>query len=146
MKIREICCIILTALILIYCSSSQDATKQAGDQDSSEVYVFDTVADSASNTGEAEEIPADFESGVADTDLVDLFLVQVGAYSTEERAKKFIEQNMSKIDHELTIHYSEKVNLYVIQLPPFRTRIKAEEVRDQLWRIPEFKDSFIVPK
>lgn len=156
MKTREIILLLFITLLLTYCSSSQQTTDQDNSaQDSTEVYVFDAIDTDSSESSdtlmnEATEEAVEQEPVVNEItqpeETVEFFIVQVGAFSSEERAKRFIEENKAKIEFELTTHLSEDVNLYVVQLPPFRTRKKAEEVRDQLWTIPVFKDSFIVPK
>ena len=66
-------------------------------------------------------------------------------FSTLEKAETFVNSAKYKTDHEMNIHYSQKVNLHVVQLSPFRTRAKADEVRDELRKITEFSGAFIVP-
>jgi len=157
MRVKEFIVVLISALLVSYCSSSQQATDQSeSDADSTDVYVFDTIeADTTVNEmNEAlEEDTVPDEPAVSEStetaqpeETVQFFIVQVGAFSDEARANRFIEENKNKLEYELTAHFSNKVNLYVVQLPPFRTRAKAEEVRDKLWTITEFKDSFIVPK
>ena len=139
---------LLLVIIFISCSTTQQTTTNGNDSDSTEVYVFDDVVeDTVSNQPEISE-PIVFEKSNPDTAIekqVELFIVQIGAYTTRERAQTFVNKHKSKVDYEMNIHFSDKVNLYVVQLPPFRTRIEAETVRNDLWKIEEFKDAFIVP-
>ena len=119
-------------------NESEDANTQK------EVYVFDDVSTttdsvSAVNTA-AQELPATVE----EKPKIEMYLVQVGAFSTEEKAENFINSISDKIDYELTSHYSNRVNLYVVQLPPFRTKKEAEKVRDKIRLIEELKGAFIV--
>ncbi len=162
--------IIVLSIVIAGCSSSSEAEKDSEESGSQEVYVFDDVSDEETETPtepqeaappvedapEAEtsvetpvpppvqETPAAPEPEVSNAN--DFYLVQVGAFTTETRAQNFIKQNRDKIGYEMNVHYSEEFKLYVVQLQPFRTRQKAEEVRNELWNSGSFNDAFIVPK
>jgi cell division protein FtsN len=149
--------IFLLSLLLVACSSSSETTSEAEESDSQEVYVFDDMTEE--NEAEIKEVeaPAQIESQKSIEEpvdqpveimekIVDLYLVQVGAFTTEARALRFIEENKDILNYEMTSHYSEDVKLYVVQLPPFRTREKAEEVRNELRSLGKYNDAFIVPK
>lgn len=140
---------VLIAIFFTHCAPSEQATKESNDQN--EVYVFDDAdIDSSSVTSPPPPVveePVVFEKKtVIDSSVAErYFVVQVGAFTSEDRAKKFIAENNSKTEFNLSYRYSAKVNLYVVQLPPFTTRAEAEIVRDKMWTIKEFKDAFIVP-
>jgi cell division protein FtsN len=142
---------LITLLLLIFiisCSTTQQTTQNDNSADSTEVYIFDDVVDDSTNEQPSVSEPMVFEKtkpDSSDREQVPVYIVQIGAYTSKERAEAFVNQNKAKIDHELNIHFSEKVNLYVVQLPPFRTREMAESVRNELWKIDVFKDAFIVP-
>ena len=129
------------------CSGSQETSENTTSED--EIYIFDEVVDS---TSVEEELPIiDNEPIVIDTvetviSRPNEYIVQVGAYTTEERARTFVSENKSIIKWKMMISFSTKVQLWVVQLPPFETRDKAEEVRSRLWTIPTFADAFIVPE
>jgi cell division protein FtsN len=67
--------------------------------------------------------------------------VQIGAFTTKERAEKFAELSRTKIIKDIIITYSENNNLYLVQLSPFYTsRQEAELIRDELKIIPELSN------
>lgn len=150
--------IIKLFLILLFfgtvaaCSSSQESAKEGDANGEESVYVFDDVFDVEDEKGTEEGDTEDISVAepVADkidtTSSVPMYIVQIGAFSTESLAGKYVEQMSSKIDYELNVHQNIDVSLFVVQLPPFRTREEAENVRNELWKIKEFKDAFIVPQ
>ncbi|MFC2135117.1 SPOR domain-containing protein [Bacteroidota bacterium] len=146
-------CIVLTG-----CATSQQTTNTNKDGEQ-EIYVFDDAG--ISDTTNITEAVVDSVDTIEFVDSVDTaaliiedtvpelpvqFIVQVGAFTTIERAQKFVDENQSKINWQMSISYSEKVRLHVVQLPPFSTRSEAEFVRNQLWQSEYFKDAFIVPE
>jgi cell division septation protein DedD len=148
--------ILILSLILAACSSSSETTTDSDDSGAQEVYIFDDVTEDVEDTGEVPEIETPVEAppvketveepAPAEEKTIDFYIVQVGAFTTKDRAQTFIDQNKDKIEYEMNIHFSESVKLYVVQLQPFRTRGKAEEVRNALWNTGRFNDAFIVPK
>lgn len=74
----------------------------------------------------------------------EILLFKVGAFSSEERAKRFVLENQTKTDWKMSISFSTTVRLYVVQLPPFTTRTEAEKVRNLLWQNDAFRDAFII--
>uniref|UniRef100_A0A832DE93 SPOR domain-containing protein n=1 Tax=Ignavibacterium album TaxID=591197 RepID=A0A832DE93_9BACT len=73
------------------------------------------------------------------------YVVQIGAFTTKDRAEKFAELSRTKINRDIIITYSENNNLYLVQLSPFyKSRQEAELIRDELKVIPEFSDVWIV--
>jgi cell division septation protein DedD len=156
--------ILILLIAIVGCSTGSETEKDSEDPGSQEVYVFDDVTDTESEpvaeapeaeatvqTPEPPPAPPPIQETVQEPEpeavnTVDFHLVQVGAFTTEARARDFIKQNKDKIGYEMNVHYSEEVRLYVVQLQPFRTRQKAEEVRNELWNSGSFNDAFIVPK
>lgn len=73
------------------------------------------------------------------------YVVQIGAFTTKDRAEKFAELSKTKISRDIIITYSENNNLYLVQLSPFyKSRQEAELIRDELKIIPDFSDVWIV--
>ena len=153
---------------IVGCSAAETSTKETEESSSNEtqsVYVFDDVTTNDATSTAAEEVPVtkeetklasetvsqdstytfDFETKDESNTTFQFFIVQLGAFSTLEKAKTFVNSTKYKTDHEMNIHYSEKVKLHVVQLSPFRTRANADEVRDELRKIKEFSGAFIVP-
>ncbi|PJA97044.1 MAG: hypothetical protein CO129_03225 [Ignavibacteriales bacterium CG_4_9_14_3_um_filter_34_10] len=129
--------LILLISLLSACSSTEQTTNSSAVKES---YVFDDTA------SEIKEIPLENKSeNVIETPktVTSKFIVQIAAFSTEERADQFIFENKSKLNMNLIKKYSEKVKLFVVQLHPFSTREEAENVRNSLWEIESFKDAFI---
>ena len=147
--------VLLLALILASCSSSSETAGDSEDSGAQEVYVFDDVTEDVEETAETADAAAAVaapqaeepvqEPEPAENRTVDFYIVQVGAFTSEDRAKSFIDENKDQIEYEMSMHYSEAVKLYVVQLQPFRSREKAEEVRNALWNTGKFNDAFIVP-
>lgn len=144
--------VFILSLLLVSCASSSETAKDSQDSESQEVYIFDDMTE---ETGEIAEVEAPAQPQIQETveepasvvqENVEFYIVQIGAFTTESRALSFVAENKDKLEYEMTIHYGEDVKLYVVQLPPFRTREKAEEVRNSLWNTGKYNDAFIVPK
>ncbi|MGE5682962.1 MAG: SPOR domain-containing protein [Bacillota bacterium] len=71
------------------------------------------------------------------------YIVQLGAFQSAENAREFVKINKGKFKRELTIHFSEKVKLHLVQLQPVDSRAKAlNEVKELRKR--GYKDAFVV--
>ena len=130
---------------IVGCSATKEA-EESTSEDTQSVYVFDDVTTNDSQSNVAEEVPVTEVAEEEASSTFEFFIVQLGAFSTLEKAETFVSNTRDKTDYELNIHYSEKVNLHVVQLAPFRSREKADEVRDELRNIKEFNGAFIVLK
>ena len=110
---------------------NQDTEKE---ENVDSVYIFD-------------EIPPEdvfkFESPTQQP--VDVYVVQIGAFSNLERAKEFAEQSSAALNKDIKVEFAEKKNLYVVWIhPPFQDKISAENYRNELAKNEEFKDAWIV--
>lgn len=154
MRLNRLLIFVVLTIFAIACSSSKESTSDddLGDQ---EVYVFDDVSDVKDETTSHEAIEVTTTQKVetqpsppvASTQLVeDSYSVQIGAFSTKEKAENFVKDSENKIKYQLNISQNEKTGLFVVQLPQLKSREAAEEVRNELWNIAQFKDAFIVPK
>lgn len=136
---------LLTGLFFFGCSSSQETTKEEKDtSEEQEIYVFDDVTEFDSTEVEYED--EDETIVYEQQEKVTEYYVQVGAYTTRERADAFVREAATETAYPMDIEYSDRVGLYVIQLPPFTTYDEAAAVRNQLWQKPIFKDAFVVTK
>jgi cell division protein FtsN len=144
--------ILLIGFITYACVSTEEVQKTGENTKPAKVYVFDNVTTQADTAGVKKD-----SSMIADTAIVAgqnlnkvllnknvKYFVQVGAFTTKARAERFAKLSEDKITFPLNITYNEKVKLFVVRLPFFRTRDEAEKVRDALWKTKEFKDAFIV--
>ena len=143
-------------MLLAACSSTQETTK-TDDPSKEEIYVFDDpVTDVSIETDSTQtkpvEIKQDTLNFVRDEPVeisenikpVTYYIVQVGAFTTKDKAEVFIRENQKDISYNIEVQYSSKVNLFVVWLPKFTTKEEAENVRNILWQIEKFKDAFIV--
>ena len=130
----------------IACSTSKETTSDT-QNDGQEVYVFDDVSNVDTISHEAIEVVVaqEVETPVPTTNM-ETFIVQVGAFSTIEKANNYVTNVKDKISYQLNVIPNEKVGLFLVQLSPFNSRGEAEKVRNDLWNIPQFADAFIVPK
>ena len=122
------------SLIVLYsCSPSEETART----DKEEVYVFDEVPE--------ERVIIPPQTGEYPVVEETYYVVQIGAFTTKERAENFAEESQRKILNELSINYSDKVNLYVVQIIPFyKSRQEAEIVRDNLKQMEDFNDAWII--
>lgn len=129
--------IIIFALILITACSANKEVSQNEEQD---VYVFDsqTTADTIPS------FPKEIETESQVPNINYEYIVQVGAFTTKDRAEQFVKENKSKIPYELIISFSQSVNLFVVQIPAVDSRENAESLRNEIWNLPPFKDAFIL--
>jgi cell division protein FtsN len=121
-------------LILFFagCSSSEESTnKEAEDS----TYVFDEMPESEIITIDTPE--------TNNANLV--YVIQIGAFTTEDKASTFAEQSSIKISYKLKVTYNQKVNLFVVNLDPaYKSKVEAESVRNKLWQMDGFQDAWIV--
>lgn len=127
--------LILSLLVFVNLIISCTSSKQSSDGE--RIYVFDEQ-----NNQEKIDVKKDGEyPNINET----YYVVQIGAFTTKERAENFAESSRKKIDKEVIITYSENNNLYLVQISPFfRSRQEAELIRDELKVMDEFKDVWIV--
>ena len=132
--------IVLSIIVMESCSSSEQTTKKEEEKTDEDVYIFD-------------EVPPDTTIDIDETqpgnDIPPLnttyYKVQIGAFTTKEKADEFATTSRTKLQEDLDISYSEEVNLFVVQLKPsFKSKEDAEKVRNQLWQTEEYKDAWIV--
>lgn len=130
--------LIFLIITAIGCSSTKESTTE--DSNEQDIYVFDDISNYDLETMDENQNSEMDESEKSAGN----FIVQVGAFSSEERAKRFVLENQTKTDWKMSISYSNTVRLYVVQLPPFSTRTEAERVRNILWQNDAFRDAFII--
>ena len=121
---------------LTSCSSSKQSTDINSDKTDS-LYVFDNIPVDSTKDENLVVIPK--------ISNVKLYIVQIGAFTTKEKAEDFTDKIRNKINYNIEIEYSQSVNLYVVQIKPFYDKKEdAEAVRNKLWKIDEFKDAWIL--
>lgn len=123
--------LIFSFLVLTSCSSLKLA------DDEKQVYIFDEIPEDqtieAPENGEYPNINSSY------------YVVQIGAYTTDEKANSFAEIGRTKTNYKCSVVYSESLKLHLVQIIPFfKNREEAEKVRDNLRQLKEFSDAWII--
>jgi cell division protein FtsN len=123
-------------LLLPSCTSKEVTKENTPKKDS--VYVFDRVVPDTVK----KQLQPPVENPTLQTPY---YLVQIGAFSTRDKAESFSGIAKKKLNYDMTIKYNDEIKLYVVQLtPPFTSRPEAEKVRDEIKQIQEYRDVWIV--
>jgi cell division septation protein DedD len=131
---------LILPVLLESCSGSKDTETQKG-ASSDSVYVFDQPVPSPTK----KEAVIDQKKVVNAPSKSQFFIVQIGAFTTSERANEFADTVRKVLRYKVDISYSSSVNLYVVQIvPPFATKAEAEIVRNELWKNEMFRDAWIL--
>lgn len=149
---KKLLLLVVSGLIINGCSSSQE-TQSDKNKNEPDYYIFDDV-EKIDTIKNGIQKPVDFIKDSSkqqinpltpkDTLVTMKYIVQLGAFSTKERADLFIKENQDKISFMMSTIYKKQSNLYVVQLAPFMDRTEAESVRNTVWKIAAFKDAFII--
>lgn len=123
--------LVFSFLVLTSCSSLKLA------DDEKQVYIFDEIPEDqtieAPENGEYPNISSSY------------YVVQIGAYTTDEKANSFAEIGRTKTNYKCSVVYSENLKLHLVQIIPFfKNREEAEKVRDNLRQLKEFSDAWII--
>jgi cell division septation protein DedD len=135
--------LILLATFLIACSNSQETVKPTPKKEN-DVQLLD---DQKKNDSLKTAIPQKRDTlSIKKEDQVisKKFAIQLGAFSSIERAQNFINENQSKIEQQMKIVFRDQVKLFTVQIPPFESHEEAEKIKNILWNNPAFKDAFII--
>ena len=136
---KKIIILTLPFLYLIYftgCSSSGEVGNESN-SDTSNVYIFDQVpSDTTINYSEPKGFPPFNKK---------YYIVQIGAFLSKNNAENFAKKSQVEIQHKVDISFNPQTKLYVVQLVPFyNNRSDAEQMRDTLWRMQDYKDAWIL--
>lgn len=130
--------IIISSSLLLFlttffigCTTSQQSSGE------DQIYVFDDIPKEntidAPKTGEYPNLNQTY------------YVVQIGAFTTKEKAEAFAEMSRAKLKNNISITYSDTVKLYVVQITPFyKAKKESELVRDEIRLNSEFSDAWIV--
>jgi len=118
--------------LFIGCSASQQNT-----DNEKQIYIFDEVPE--------EKTIDPPKTGEYPNTVSSYYVVQIGAYTSEEKAQAFAEIGRTRTNYKCSVVYSESLKLHLVQIIPFfKSRTEAEEVRNNLWKLQEFVDAWIV--
>ncbi len=124
-RVLEILFIVLM-FFMVSCSSSIEETREEEVNDSEDGYVFDEIP-------ENENV------------VIEYYQVQIGAFTTKQRADLFAEESKKQIKNKITVEYNSEVNLFVVRVDKeFKTKKEAEEYKNNLAANNNFKDAWIV--
>jgi cell division protein FtsN len=124
--------ILITYCIFNSCSSEKETQKIKKQQDS--LYIFDEVP--------PEDI---FKFETPAQKSLDYYVVQIGAYSSLERAKEFADISRAILGKDIKVEFNQAKSLYVVWIhPPFENKVLAENYRKELKNYEEYKDAWIV--
>lgn len=124
--------LIIGVFHVVSCSSTN-----LTNDDEKQIYIFDEVpvekTIDAPKTGEYPNTGSSY------------YVVQIGAFTTENKANEFADLSKQKTNYKYSIVYSGNLKLYLVQVIPFfKSRAEAEEVRNNLWKIESFADAWIL--
>ncbi len=139
-------CSIVVVAFLAGCSSKEVGKPNANQPVKDSVMVFEESTPDTSNKNSEIRLSLEKNNQAIESDAKKLkFSIQVGAFSTLEKADKFAGEAKMKSKSELSVVFNEAVKLFVVQIvPAFENKQDAETLRNQLWKIKEFKDAWIV--
>ncbi|MBK7630029.1 MAG: SPOR domain-containing protein [Ignavibacteriales bacterium] len=113
------------------------STSQQNSEDEKQIYIFDEVPEE-----KTIEVP---KTGEYPTLKEAYYVVQIGAFTTEDNALDFAQLSRNKTNYKYSVVYGESTKLYLVQVVPFfKSRSEAEEVRNNLWKLQEFVDAWII--
>jgi len=137
----------LLATFLIACSNSQETVKSTPKKENDVQLLDDQKINDSLRTVVPQKIDTlavNKEIPKENPNISKKYIVQIGAFSSNERARSFINENQPKVAQQMKIVFRDQVKLYTVQLPPFTSYEEAQKVRDSLWNTPSFKDAFIL--
>ena len=130
---------LIIAFLMESCSGSKETENQTGTPADS-LYVFDQPVSTPTKKETHVEKKVDNPPSKSQ-----FFIVQIGAFTTSERANEFADSARKVLRYKIDISYSNSVNLYVVQIvPPFATKAEAEIIRNELWKHKMFRDAWIL--
>ncbi len=138
----------LVLLSLTSCSDVKETTNKPDQASQDTSYVFDqlpvdtvqikTVVKKQDSTEKENTLDS------ALTMLDSLFTVQIGAFTTKEKAISFQNEASLVLNLKLKVEFNKTSNLFVVQVEQeFEDKQKAEALRNEIWKHPEYKDAWV---
>lgn len=119
--------LLFLTILLFSCGSSKVSESFDAEEENSAISVFDS-------------------STVNNSGFVYQYTIQLASFETKESAISFIEENQDSTTGELINSYNEYKKLYLIQLPVFHSRIKAEEKLAEITKNEKFINAVMIIK
>ena len=138
--------LVLLSLFIASCSTTQQTAKnQTGNESNAKdsLYVFDKVP---VDTTKIETQPAESNPSTTSQNIsTPYYLVQIGAFSSQDRASNFVDKTQPLLTQKVKITFDQSVNLYVVRLSNiYKTHEEAEQAKNDINREPAFKDAWVV--
>lgn len=114
------------------------------------VYVFDVQEDEVTKEEKEIQDPEEKNDSLltyirnTSVNAKTVYAVQVGAFSSEQNAKKHIETSEKLLSKKLRTFYSTEVKFWVVQLMPVAKADEAHKIKRSIRKKKEFKDAFVV--
>lgn len=152
---KKVIYFVTSFLIIFYygCSSSQE-TASGDSEKQPDIYVFDDVdkVDSVSTDSVSlNQVPIKNDSSKVqiaesktESTKSEFYTVQIGAFSTYERAQTFMKENQPKTSYKFNSFYNDQTKLFVVRTDEYATREEAEKIRNFLWQFSSMKGAFII--
>lgn len=134
--------ILIFIIVFEGCSSTKKVVKE-NENKSPSFYVFDDIEKIDSATVQKGDSILISKPKIKKINKPQ-YVVQLAAFSSKEKAEKFIDDYQKNSDYKMNIVFKKKLNIYAIQLSPFDLIEEAEKVRDKLQKFAAFKNSFIM--
>lgn len=143
--------ITISVFILAACSASTESAEEIKQEEQTQeeqvtqketadtLYIDEIEFEQPSEENSGEEIIEE-----VNTTPVTMYVVQIGAFSTLDKAESFADNARNRLSQDVIVNYDDVKMLYVVQLMPVATKTEAESTRNDLWKIDTFKDAFIV--
>jgi cell division septation protein DedD len=126
--------IIIPFLVIIYACSASDTSEEKKIEQTDDKYIFDEVPDSD---------VLKFESPEESTSKS--YVIQIGAFSTKERAERFAEKSKIFFNIDFTVSFNSEVKLFVVRtVNAFNSRPTAEQILNEFWQYDDYDDAWIV--
>ncbi len=129
--------VILFSVYLAGCSAPQEISDNT-ETENDNTYVFDEIPVDSTIKVEPKEV-------VRETNKASHYVVQIGAFTTRQKAELFLKKSKEIISDDILVDYSHEVNLFVVQLSEkFINKNDAVKKRNSLKIREEFKDAWVV--
>ena len=119
--------LLFLTILFFSCGSSKVSRSFDAEEENSKKSVFDS-------------------SFVNNSGFVYQYTIQLASFESKESAISFIEENRDSITGELLNSFDENKNLYLVQLPVFNSRIKAEEKLAEISKNEKFINAVMIIK
>lgn len=128
-----------------------------------EVYVFDDVSEEDVKSDDLKKVSEEINNTISEPDTEKSvfedseesenlsqtndnlkYYIQIGAFSSLNRAEDFVNKVKTKAPFDLSIIYKSSTSLYTVRSKAIGSREEADKIKQDLWNNNLFKDAFII--